>query len=246
LAKHIGDVTTALQSLLRYAYHFEMVVSNALDREVKRVPQGPRERTRQLMLDTASRLVQEGQTPSVTEVAEAAGVSRATAYRAFPSQAALVEAVVDHGLGPILQWESDATDAEARVLNLLETSMPRIFEFEATFKAGLKLSLEQWAQRQTGQEITEPPFRRGHRVELLQRAIAPLRKELPRADFIRLARALSLVYGLEVLIVLKDIWGLKLRELQAVTTWAGRALVRSAIAEAQTANGVRGGRAAEK
>lgn len=210
-----------------------MVVSNALDREVKRVPQGPRERTRQLMLDTATRIMQAGQTPSVTDVAEAAGVSRATAYRAFPSQAALVEAVVDHGLGPILSWDADAVDAEARVLDLLETSMPRIFEFEATFKAALKLSLEQWAQRQSGKEMTEPPFRRGHRVELLLRAIAPLRKALPRADFVRLARALSLVYGLEVLIVLKDIWGLKLRDVQAVTTWAGRALVRSAIEEAR-------------
>lgn len=212
------------------------------------MPQGPRERTRQLMLDTATRMMQEGQTPSVTGVAEAAGVSRATAYRAFPSQAALVEAVVDHGLGPILSWDSDAADAETRVVDLLESSMPRIFEFEATFKAGLKLALEQWAEQQTGQESEEPPFRRGHRVELLQRAIAPLRKELSRAEFARLARALSMVYGLEVLIVLKDIWGLNLAEVQSVTSWAGRALVRSAIAEAHagSANGKRGGRSADR
>jgi AcrR family transcriptional regulator len=225
-----------------------MVVSNMLDGEVRRVPQGPRERTRQLMLDTATRMMQDGQTPSVTGVAEAAGVSRATAYRAFPSQAALVEAVVDHGLGPILSWESDETDAETRVLDLLETSMPRIFEFEATFKAGLKLALEQWAERQAGQESGEPPFRRGHRVELLQRAIEPLRKELSRSEFTRLARALSMVYGLEVLIVLKDIWGLKLAEVQSVSSWAGRALVRSAIAEAKagTANGKRGVRPADR
>jgi len=195
------------------------------------------------MLDTATRMMQAGQTPSVTDVAEAAGVSRATAYRAFPSQAALVAAVVDHGLGPILSWQSDAADAESRLANLLETSMPRIFEFEATFKAGLKLTLEQWAGQQSGRETGEPAFRRGHRVELLQRAIAPLRKELTRAEFARLARALSLVYGLEVLIVLKDIWGLRLAEVQGVANWAGRALVRSAVAEARggAAKGKRGG-----
>ena len=184
------------------------------------------------MLDTATRMMQAGQTPSVTGVAEAAGVSRATAYRAFPSQAALVGAVVDEGLGPILSWSSDSTDAEERVVDLLDMSMPRILEFEATFKAALKLTLEQWAERQAGTQGAEPAFRRGHRVDLLQHAIAPLRGTLSKAQFARLAKALSLVYGLEVLIILKDLWGLKAAETQSVATWAGRALVRAAVAEA--------------
>jgi AcrR family transcriptional regulator len=210
-----------------------MGVSKVLEREISTPARGARERTRRLMLDTAIRMMQAGQTPSVTGVAAAAGVSRATAYRAFPSQAALVGAVVDEGLGPILSWSSDSKDAETRVLDLLETSMPRILEFEATFKAALKLSLEQWAERQAGTHTDEPPFRRGHRVELLQQAIAPLRGILPKAQFTRLARALSLVYGLEVLIILKDIWGLKAAEVQSIATWAGQSLVRAAIADAK-------------
>src|SRR5690606_11291663 len=132
---------------------------------------GPRARTRKLMLETAISLMQTGVTPSVTDAAEAAGVSRATAYRYFPSQAELVHAVVDEALGPILSWESESTDAEERVEDLLDSSMPRILEFEATFKAALKLSLEQWAQRQAGTLGEEPPFKRGHRVDLLQSAI---------------------------------------------------------------------------
>ena len=40
----------------------------------------------------------------MAELAEAAAVSRATAYRYFPSQSALIAAVVDQSLGPILQW----------------------------------------------------------------------------------------------------------------------------------------------
>jgi len=189
------------------------------------------------MLDTATRMMQAGQTPSVTAVAEAAGVSRATAYRVFPSQAALVGAVVDKGLGPILSWSSDSKDAEARVADLLDTSMPRILEFEATFKAALKLTLEQWAEQQAGTASEERPFRRGHRVELLQQSIAPLRGVLPRAQFARLAKALSLVYGIEVLIILKDLWGLKSGEVKSVATWAGRALVRAAIAEHEMSSG---------
>ena len=189
-------------------------------------------RTRKLMIATAVELMQKGETPSVSAAAEAAGVSRATAYRYFPSQAALVEAVVNEALGPILSWESKSDDAGDRVEDLLRTSMPRIMEFESTFKAGLKLSLEQWAQRRAGTLGTEPPFKRGHRVELLQRAIAPLRGKLTRAQFTRLAKALSFTYGLEVLIILKDLWGLRPAEIENVAVWAGRALVATAINEA--------------
>ena len=194
---------------------------------------GPKARTRKLMLETAIGLMQRGQTPSVSAVAEAAEVSRATAYRYFPSQAALVHAVVDEALGPILSWQSDDANPEARVTNLIEASMPRILEFEATFKAALKLSLEQWAERQAGTLGSEPPFKRGHRVELLQQAIAPLRTTLPEPQFKRLAQALSLTYGLEVLIVLKDIWGLAFEETREVALWAANALVRAAIAETE-------------
>lgn len=184
------------------------------------------------MLETAIGLMQRGQTPSVSDVAEAAQVSRATAYRYFPSQAALVHAVVDEGLGPILSWRSDSNDAEARVLDLLSLTMPRVAEFEATFKAALKLSLEQWARGRAGTLGAEPPFKRGHRVDVLQMAIAPLKNKLPEAKFSRLAKALSLVYGLEVLIVLKDLWGLEFDETREVATWAASALVRAAISEA--------------
>jgi len=184
------------------------------------------------MLNTAIDLMQRGETPSVSEAAEAAGVSRATAYRYFPSQTALVQSVVDEALGPILNWSSDSEDAEERVDDLLRSSSDRIVEFESTFKAALKLSLEQWAQDRAGTLGAEPAFKRGHRVELLQKAIQPLRKRLGAAQFSRLAKALSLTYGLEVLIVLKDLWGLDSKEMQSVARWAARSLVQAALLEA--------------
>jgi hypothetical protein len=67
---------------------------------------------------------------------------------------------------------------------------------------------------------------------MLQMAIAPLKNKLPEAKFQRLAKALSLVYGLEVLIVLKDLWGLDFDETKDVATWAASALVRAAVDEA--------------
>jgi len=195
-----------------------------VDIEIER---GPKARTRRLMLETASRLMQDGVTPSVTEAAEAAGVSRATAYRYFPSQAALVQAVVDEGLGPILTWTSSSKNAEQRVDDLLASSLPRIEAYEATFKAALKLSLDQWARRKAGTLGDEERVKRGHRKELLKDALSPLRGSLPPAQIDRLAQALSLVFGVEVMIVLKDIWGLDSIEMQSVARWMATALVRA-------------------
>jgi AcrR family transcriptional regulator len=177
------------------------------------------------MLQAAIQLMQSGITPSVTEVAEAAEVSRATAYRYFPSQAALVQAVVDEALGPILKWNSDDPDPKKRIKDLLATSMPRIDEFEATFRAALKLSLDQWAQRQAGTLGSEPRFTRGHRIELLKQVTAPLKGHVSPAKRERLAQALSLVFGVEMMVVLKDIWGLSATEAQDVAEWAAAVLV---------------------
>ncbi|TAY85926.1 TetR/AcrR family transcriptional regulator (plasmid) [Rhizobium ruizarguesonis] len=218
---------------MRRAYHKDMDVSRQQN-ETARTERGPRARTRKLMLETATRLMQSGITPSVSEVAEAAEVSRATAYRYFPSQAALVHAVVDEALGPILGWSCDSPDARTRVADLLATAMPRIDEFEATFKAALKLSLDQWAQRQAGTLGNEPLFKRGHRVDLLKSVTAPLQGTVPPESRERLAQALSLVFGVEVLIVLKDIWGLTSEGAQSVAEWAARALVDTALRQAES------------
>jgi len=193
---------------------------------------GPRARTARLMLATAVRMMQNGVVPSVSDVAAEAGVSRATAYRYFPSRAALVDAVVGEALGPILEWSSAETSAEARVTSLLGTSLPRIDAFEATFRAALKHSLEEWAEERKATPASEPRFKRGHRMELLRKALAPLQDRLGPAEIDRLAKALSLIFGIEALVVLKDIWRADAAEAQDVALWAGRALVRAALAEA--------------
>jgi len=214
---------------MRRAYRIDMEVSRQSESEAAQAERGPRARTGRLMLDTAIELMQRGLTPSVSEVAEAAGVSRATAYRYFPTQAAMVQSVVNAGLGPILDWSSKSADAERRVVNLVETSLPRIEEMEATFKAALRLSLEQWARRQAGTLGDEAEFKRGHRIDLLRHALQPLEGRLTKRKLDRLAQALSLVFGVEVLIVLKDIWGLDGKEALAVGKWAASALVKASL-----------------
>ena len=121
-----------------------------------------------------------------------------------------------------------------RLHQLFTKTFPRFKEFEAPLRAAAQLSLEQWARSRAGTLGEEPPFKRGHRVDVLQMAIAPLKNILPEEKFIRLAQALSLVYGLEVLIVLKDLWGLEFDETQDVAQWAAKALVSAALKEAGT------------
>jgi hypothetical protein len=144
-----------------------------------------------------------------------------------------VHAVVDEALGPILKWKSGETDARVRIRDLLSTALPRIDEFEATFKAALKLSIEQWSQRQAGTLGSEPQFTRGHRVDLLRDAIMPLASKLGEPARDRLTQALSLVFGVETLVVLKDIWGLSAVQAQSVVEWAAGALVDAAINETE-------------
>jgi AcrR family transcriptional regulator len=183
------------------------------------------------MLDTAMGLMQRGLVPSVSDVAEAAEVSRATAYRYFPSQAALIRATVDEALGPILDLKFRSGDAGARIAELIDFAYPRIEEYEATHRATLLLALDQWRRRQAGTLGGEEPITRGNRRELLREALKPLRARIGRQAFDRLAQSLSLIFGTEALVVLKDIWGLDGEGARRVAVWSADALVRAAIAE---------------
>src|SRR3954471_23008337 len=118
--------------VLRRSYRIDMSVSGQARAPSATVERGPRARMKRHMLSTAIRLMQDGFVPSVSDVAEAAEVSRATAYRYFPSQAAMVQAAVDEALGPVLAWRSEAKEAGDRVNELLDFAFPRMLQYEAT------------------------------------------------------------------------------------------------------------------
>ena len=180
---------------------------------------GVKAATWNLLLETGMRLIQEnGHIPSVAEVAVRSNVSRATAYRYFPSRSALVTAVIDTSLGPVRSFASDSPDGRARVRELFAKTFPRFKEFEAQLRAAAQLTLEQWALERAGL-LEEEPYRRGHRVRILEHAIAPLAPALTPAARHRLHHALSVVYGIEPYMILKDIWGLPDREVERVALW---------------------------
>jgi hypothetical protein len=100
---------------------------------------------------------------------------------------------------------------------------------EATHRAALSQALDQWARRQAGTLGPEAPIVRGNRRGLLREALAPLKNELSTAEFDRVAQSLSLIFGIEAIVVLKDIWRLSDEQAQRVAAWAADALVRAAI-----------------
>jgi AcrR family transcriptional regulator len=186
---------------------------------------------RSLLLERAMALIDSGgRVPSVSEVALAAGVSRATAYRYFPSRSKLIAAVVDASLGPVRSAPSVSGDGPQRVNRLFESTFSRFKEFEPQMRAALQLALEHSALEKSGL-LKEEPYRRGYRVQLLRDALAPMRSRLSPRVHRLLCRSLSLVYGIESYVVLKDIWGARDAEVEAVARWMVAALVAHALAQ---------------
>jgi AcrR family transcriptional regulator len=185
-----------------------------------------------LLLDTAMAIIQEaGHIPSVAEVAVRSRVSRATAYRYFPTRSALVTAVVHTSLGSVRNFSSRKTDGRERLHELFNETFPRFSEFEPQLRAAAQLSLQQWALERAGL-LEEAPYRRGHRVRILEDTLAPVAKQVPAAVLKRLMHALSIIYGIEPYTILKDIWGLSNREVERTALWMADALLDAALRDA--------------
>ncbi len=188
-----------------------------------------------LLLDTAMAMIsQDGHVPSVAQVAVRAQVSRATAYRYFPTRSALVTAVMDTSLGPVRAFVSKAATGRERVRELFVKTFPRFIEFEAQMRAAAQLAMEHVALERAGL-LEEAPYRRGHRVRILQHALAPETPALPAPVKARLHQALSVIYGIEPYVILKDIWGLPDRDVEQLALWMADALVDAALRDAAAA-----------
>src|SRR5919106_1299453 len=79
-----------LRLVVRRSYHEAMAVSRQGDLRANQ-----KERTRAALVGAATDLLKEGSPPTVAEAAARAKVSRATAYRYFPTQEALMVEVTD-------------------------------------------------------------------------------------------------------------------------------------------------------
>ena len=193
---------------------------------------GHRGRVFRRLLDEAVHLVRRGRIPSVAEVAQSAGVSRATAYRYFPSRSKLVSAVIAEALAPVRRAVPQGGDAKERLHVLLDRTYSRFHDFEPHMRAALQLALEHQSLEAAGL-LEEEPFRRGQRTEILATTISPLKKKLNSKSYQRLLKALAVVYGIEPMVILKDICGASDSETEAVVRWMMDALVDAALRSKQ-------------
>ena len=184
-------------------------------------------RTRKDLLEAAARLVRESGRPSLDDVAEAALVSRATAYRYFPSiEALLLEASI-HVAAPDAAVLDDAspTDPIDRLQKLDAAFDDMIRENETPLRLMLARILERSVR---GDAPSDLPARQNRRLPLIEAALEPARPGLDPAAFEKLVSALSIVIGTESFVVTKDVLQLSDAEAREVRRWAITALVDAA------------------
>jgi len=183
---------------------------------------GQKARTRAALVEATRRLVAGGAMPTVDDVAEAAGISRTTAFRYFPNQRALLLAAHPQTELSSLLADDAPDDPVARLDLVLDEFLLGItLGWEPQLRTSLRLSLEPGADL--------PPLRGGRAIGWIRDALAPLRRTHPRLDLDRLAVAIRSATGIEALVWLTDVAGLPREDAAALMRWTAHAQLRSAI-----------------
>ncbi len=192
-----------------------------------------RRRTRKAIVDATIRLLAQGETPSVVDVANAADVSRRTVYMYFPT---FDQLLIDATLGALSQTSIDdqidavpeSDDVDRRVERMVKALHRVSPDVERLGRALIRLTVESG-----GAPPDRSMPRRGYRrVEWIESALAPLRKSVDTRRFRRLVDALAMIVGWEALIAQRDVCGLDAAEGEQLSLWAARALVRATLEDA--------------
>lgn len=188
-----------------------------------------RKRTRKDLLQAANRLSQNGQELSLEAVAAEALVSRATAYRYFPSlEALLAEASLDLGVPSAEQLfaGNGSSDPADRVKAVDRAFHDVIRDNEPALRLMLIHALRQGLP---GDKARNLPKRQNRREPLIRAALEPVRDKISPLDYDNLRHALALVVGSEAMIVFKDVLRLNDKQARRVKEWAIEALVEKAL-----------------
>lgn len=194
-----------------------------------------RYRTRKDLIAAAARLMKNGRRPTLEEVAEAALVSRATAYRYFPKiDPLLVEASIDIATPDVsaLFATDSSADPEDRVDHAEAAMHAMAFANEASIRVVLAAALAQGPE-------SDVPVRQNRRMPLIEAALAPSKRQFRKASYERLKAALAIVFGAESMIVFRDVLRVDEKTAREVKSWAVRALVRAALEDSQRADQTR-------
>jgi AcrR family transcriptional regulator len=185
-------------------------------------------RTRKAIVNATIALLAAGKTPTVTDVAAAADVSRRTVFLYFPTfdqllidatVGALTESSVDHAFDHAAVDE----DPGARVERLVRAMHHFTPATERLGRSLVRLTVDAAAGDR------DLPRRGFRRMEWIESALAPWRSRITRAEWRRLVCGLAMVVGWEALITQRDVCGLSAAEGEELSAWAARALVGEAL-----------------
>ena len=194
-------------------------------------------RTRQALIDAALALRERGRDPSFAEVAEHARVSRATAYRYFPSVEALVsESAAERAMQPPERIRRAGEDPEAAIGRAARELNRVLVGDEVGLHVMERSFMAVWLDGAGGAQAPRP----GRRLRYIRPIVDGLKEELPPAARRRLVQALAMVMGTEAVLALRDVAGASVDEALAASAWAAQALLRQARAEAARAKARRG------
>jgi AcrR family transcriptional regulator len=183
------------------------------------------ERTRRALIAAADELFAEGHVPTVAAVAERADVGRATAYRYFPTQEALLLETTFLGdsetLRSLPELTREGDDPAEGVAEAVRRGAEWTLEREARLRMVLRASLD------PAGETTRPARRRGYIEALLE----PVADQLSPAAHERLTGALTLLFGVDPIVSLADNSDIPREQIPDVLAWTARRLVDAALAE---------------
>jgi AcrR family transcriptional regulator len=186
-----------------------------------------KQRTREALVAAARDLISRGgSAPTVEAAAEAASVSRTTAYRYFPTQSALLVAAHPEVAASTLVPDDAGDDPEARLLGAVDAFITIVLDTEHQQRTMLRLSLDPETSRES------LPLRQGRAVTWFVEALAPLRPRLTDAEVHRLAVAVRSAVGIESLVWLVDVAGLTREDAAELMHSSAYALLHQALGEA--------------
>jgi len=186
-------------------------------------------RTREALIAAARQLVAEGATPTVEAAAEAASISRTTAYRYFPNQRALLAAAHPETAVESLLPENPPEDVAARLDLVIDRFTQALLENETQQRTMLRLSLEA-----DPAERAQLPLRQGRGIKWIEEALVPLQPEMSAADVHRLAIAIRSATGIEAMVWLTDVAGLSNNDAVDLMQWSARAMLTAALTDRET------------
>jgi AcrR family transcriptional regulator len=146
-------------------------------------------------------------------------VSRTTAYRYFPSQAALLATAHPEIVTTTLLPASAPTDVAERLQIVVARVTDLVADTEPQQRTMLRLSLEPGARQR------ELLLRKGRVIGWLEDALAPLAEDLGGDSVRRLAIAIRSAIGIESFVWLTDVAGLTTADAIETMRWSARSLL---------------------